>query len=228
MATKNILYFTLILTSFLFLSCDEIDESPAEVNMEILFEGDVDNNLQFSTLNLNIDEITLEANKENGETFIFTEDLNQENLSLSDGVIENLFKFNLPPAIYNKITIQISLRENQDANSLVFSGSLRSMNPMQNNLPILFEQRGRELIELKIKSTSGNSNEIVIQRGEKINAMISIDASYIFQTINPGLLIAANNLPIAGISTVLINRGNNPDIYNLVSNRINQSFSAKF
>ncbi|MGJ3235634.1 hypothetical protein [Marivirga sp.] len=211
----------------MFISCDEIDESPAEVNMKMSFDGNVDNNLQFSNLNLVIDEITVEADKENGEKFTFTENLNQENFSLSNGTTESLFKFNLPPAIYSNITVEISLRENQDDNSIVFTGSLMSRNPMQSDLPILFEQPGRELVDLKIKPKSGG-NEIVVQRGENIEALIKIEASYIFQPINPGLLIAAENIPIDGINTVLINRNNNPEIYNLISSRIKQSFSASF
>lgn len=226
MKAKYTLYLLFILLTA--ISCDEINESPAEVNMEMVFDGAVDNNLQFFNLNLIIDEVTVEADQENGEKFSFTEDLNQENIILSTGVVENLFKFNLPPAIYNNITIEISLKENQDANSIVFSGSLLSMNPIQNDIPILFEQQGGDLISLNIKPTSGSKNEIVIKRDEKIDALISIDASYIFQRINTGLLIAAEKSSVKGVSSVLINRQKNPEIYNTLSPRINQSFRARF
>lgn len=226
MKAKEILYILFILMTA--ISCDEINESPAEVNMEMAFEGEVSNNLQFSNLNLIIEEVTIVANKENGEKFSFTEDLNQGNLILSTGVVENLFKFNLPPAIYNKITIEISLKENQEANSLIFSGSLLSMNPVQDEIPIFFEQQGADLISLNIKPTSGNNNEIIIKRGEKIDAMISIDASYIFQRINTGLLIAAEKTSVKGINSVLINREKNPEIHKTLSPRVNQSFRARF
>lgn len=226
MKAKYTLYlFFILLTA---ISCDEINESPAEVNMEMAFDGAVDNNLQFSNLNLIIEEVTVKADQENGEKFSFTEDLNKENLILSTGVTENLFKFNLPPAIYNNITIEISLRENEDANSIVFSGSLLSRSPMQNDIPILFEQQGGDLISLNIKPTSGNKNEIVVKRGEKIDALISIDASYIFQRINTGLLIAAEKSSVKGVNSVLINRQKNPEIYNTLSPRVNQSFRARF
>ncbi len=223
--TNIIIFFSLIV----YISCEEINESPAEVNMNLTLNGEVDNSLQFSNLNLSLDEIKIKAEQENGEKFTFTETLNEENLILSDGVSENLFQFNLPPAIYTDISIQISFKENQDDNSLIFNGVLKNNESMRNeNIPIIFEQQGREFIELNIKSSSRNNSEIIIQRGQKLEANILIDVSNIFKTINPGLLMAAEKSTVKGVSTVLINRGNNPDIYNSISSKVKQSFTASF
>ncbi|MGM0579121.1 MAG: hypothetical protein ACQETL_00470 [Bacteroidota bacterium] len=226
---KPIHYIIFIFSLITFISCEEIDESPAEVNMEFSLSGDVDNNLEISSLDLIIDEIKIEADQENGERFTFTETLNEENLTLSNGDSENIFQFNIPPSIYTNISITFNLKENEEGKSMVFNGRLTDRNPFQNdNFPLIFEQQGREFIELSIKPSSGNSNEIVIQRGEKIDAVISIDAYYIFQSINPGLLIAAEKIPIKGVNSVLINREKNPEIYNSISPRVNQSFRARF
>ncbi len=225
-ATKFVIFIFSLLT---FISCEEIDESPAEVNMELILSGDINNNLQISSLNLMIDEIKIEAIQENGERFTFTETLSEEKLTLSNGISENIFQFNIPPSIYTNISIAFNLRENEEGKSMIFNGVLVDRTPMQNdNFPLIFEQQGREFIELSIKPFSGSSSEIFIQRGEKIDAKISIDASYIFQRINPGLLIAAEKIPVKVVNSVLINRNNNPEIYNSISPRVNQAFSARF
>lgn len=226
---KAIKYIIFIFSLITFISCEEIDESPAEVNMELSLSGDIDDNFEISSLNLIIDEIKITADKENGERFTFTETLSEDDLTVSNGESENIFQFNIPPSIYTNISISFSLKENEDGKSLVFNGMLTDRNPFQNdNIPIIFEQEGREFIDLTIKASSGNSNEIVIQRGEKIDALISIEASYIFQSINPGLLIAAEKIPVKGVNSVLINREKNSEIYNSISPRVNQSFRARF
>ncbi len=170
---------------------------------------------------LTIASLEFEGRREQGQDVFFESDLGQAIVAnLSDGTTSVPVRFDIPQGVYNRLEVVLNLGENEQA-PLVLHGRL-TKGPMQ-DYPVRFEYRFTERV--RIKGRGRQNQQIVLQADKQSLARIELQAENLFRLINMGMIMNATIVNEGGQDVILIDNTNNLPIFNMIANRLSNSFS---
>jgi hypothetical protein len=170
---------------------------------------------------LSISSIEFEGRREQGQDVFFESDLGQAIVAnLSDGTTNVPVRFDIPQGVYNHLEVVLNLGENEQA-PLVLHGRL-TKGPMQ-DYPVRFEYRFTERV--RIKGRGQQNQQIVLQADRQSVARVELQAENLFRLINMGMIMNASIVNEGGQEIILIDNTNNLPIFNMIANRLSNSFS---
>ena len=95
------------------------------------------------------------------------------------------------------------------------------------DIPVVFEYPFREEIRVRAMNKEGN-RQVVLTKDVQGKATILLDAPFMFQLFNMGMLINAGRFPFEGEETIIINSEKNTDIFSLLATRLDKSVQVIF
>lgn len=125
--------------------------------------------------------------------------------------------FNIPQGTYTEIRISLRVKDFNNAPSIILNGYY--VNTIGNTLPVYFEYENNEHIEIAAKTSSGNT-EIVLIEDKPSNAAIILNPHYWFGPVTQNMLETADTTIINSVPNIIITKDDNEDIYDLIINRI--------
>jgi hypothetical protein len=221
---------------FVLSSCvkDELTK-PAEVAFEFSMKSYLsDQSTQTKSTNNNffslskgtlvIDAIEFDGKRSAGKDYFFKSNFPKTlNASLETGITNFKVEFDIPQGIYNKIDLTFLFTET-GVPSLVLEGVFSSGSNF--TTPIRFEYTYPD--NITVRASTGSDQTIVLQKDKKSRAIVTIDASFIFRFINPGVIASASTSNVNGENIILINDKNNIPIFNQIASRINNAITVQF
>lgn len=171
-----------------------------------------------------ISKIDFEGRRQNVGDVFFTASFDPPIIiDLKEEIASRVVQFDIPQGIYERIEMVFFLGA---------PGQLPLLMTGQANLPasgqkqVRFEYQFSEPV--RVKARDKTENEIVLRKDEISNATLIINAAHLFRLVNPGLINSAQIINENDTEVILISQGANPSIFNVVANRLSQSFEVTF
>jgi len=171
-----------------------------------------------------ISKIEFEGRRKDANDVFFSADFDPPIIvDLKEGTASRSVRFDIPQGIYERIEMIFFLGA---------PGHLPLLMTGEANLPILgsklvrFEYQYSEPVRVLAQGITGN--QIVLRKDVVSHATLSVNAEHLFRLVNPGLLIAAEILNDQDEEVILIAQGMNTPIFNVIANRLSQSFEVTF
>lgn len=237
---KKILLFTLLLL-FALYSCEKDPSTfPAKVKFAFrmipsgteneLKEAEVQGNpedgnfLVIDDGTLVISSIDFEGRRQDASDVFFTADFDPPIVvDLKEETSSRPVQFDIPQGIFERIELTFHLGAAGHL-PLIMTGEANL--PIIGNTQVRFEYHYSEPVRVLAKNLTGN--QIVLRKDVESQATVFVNAEYLFRLVNPGLLIAAEIINEQGNEVILIAQGMNTPIFNVIANRLSQSFEMIF
>ena len=171
-----------------------------------------------------ISRIDFEGRRQNAEDVFFTAEFAPPIVAeLAEGITNQYVQFDIPQGIYDRMEFIFHLGA-PGYMPLVMTGEA--------NLP----QFGEKLVRFEYQypepigtiATDPEEDAIVLKKDEISTASVLIDAEKLFRLVNIGQLMSAEISNPGGIETIVINQDMNSPIFNVIANRLSQSFEVIF
>ena len=230
---KKIFLLFCIITVVASTSCEEDElKLPAEVN--IAFDmysfnlGDDAKGDPVFTVDegyLVINTIEFDGDREQGDDYFFSSTFKELlQAEMHTGKINQDVSFDIPQGEYNMIELNLILGDGVNP-ALLLKGSFQK-GPFE-NVPVLFEYSFQEEVRLRAVNKAGN-RQIILRKDAPCTATILLNAPFMFQFLNMGLIRNADYYIIAEEETIIINNQKNTDIFNLLATRLDKSLQVIF
>lgn len=219
---------------FVLFSCEE-DELTIPSRAELVFSmkpynsNDENTKLmqgfQIDEGNVVINAIIFEGQREQGEDYYFTNELEKNlEVEMHTGNSSQKISYDIPQGVYNRIDMAFGIGA-QDTVGLRLAGNFQ--HDARENVRVVFEYDFEDEIRSRAKNHQGNE-EIVLDKDKVAKINVILDASFIFKLINPGMMQYAERRQINNEEIILINNEVNTNLYGLIVSRIDNSFQVIF
>lgn len=224
------LFYTFLISSILTVSSCIKDEltKPAEVTFQFLIDNEqLDGKfMDFQSGTIVVKEIGFEGYRETGEDVFFTSDFDSAILAdLGNGTTSELIRFDIPQGIYQHINLSIEIDSTIQDPSLTLNGIYNSVRNGQ--IPVIFEFDYHEILNLNPEPGHGKA-KIVLNKDIPTTAVTLISTGFLFQIANSRMLESAEITQREGESVIVISKDVNQNIFNLIVNRLGNSFTVLF
>lgn len=171
-----------------------------------------------------VSTIEFEGRRQNASDVFFTADFDPPIVvDLETQTMSRLVQFDIPQGIYERIELIFHLGAPGHL-PLLMTGEANLPNIGQKS--VRFEYQYSEPVRVVAKSISGGN--IVLKKDVPGTATVDLDASHLFRLVNIGLLVSSEVHNQNGTDVILINQDMNSPIFNVIANRISQSFDVIF
>ncbi|MEA1886846.1 MAG: hypothetical protein U9N72_06530 [Bacteroidota bacterium] len=172
-----------------------------------------------------LSSLEFDGKREQGEDYFFTSLFDEPlQAAMHTGVASQDVSFDIPQGIYNMIELNLSLG-NEESPALWLRGKFQ-LGPFV-DIPVLFEYSFSEEIRVRAKNKEGN-RQVILKKETPATATILLDAPFMFQLFNMGLLRNVEHFIIEGEETIIINNEKNTVIFNLLATRLDKSLQVIF
>jgi hypothetical protein len=190
-----------------------VAENPEEGNFLVIDDGI-----------LVISSIDFEGRRQGASDVFFTADFDPPIVvDLKEETSSQLVQFDIPQGIFERIELTFHLGAEGHL-PLIMTGEANL--PIVGNKLVRFEYQYSEPV--RVLAQNLNENQIVLRKDVESQATVKINAQHLFRLVNPGLLIAAEILNEQNEEVILIAQGMNTPIFNVIANRLSQSFEVIF
>ncbi|MFO7852464.1 MAG: hypothetical protein ACQERS_04270 [Bacteroidota bacterium] len=216
------------------ISACEKDELklPAEVKLEFdmnffNLEGNTKAGQKFTVdeAYLILSSLEFDGKREQGEDYFFTSPFDEPvRAEMHTGLTNQNISFDVPQGIYNVIELNLALGDGEGP-ALQLRGRFQ-LGPFV-DVPVLFEYAFSEEIRVRAMNKEGN-RQVILKKDTPATATVILDAPFMFQLINMGILKNAEHFVIEGEETIVINNEKNIDIFNILATRLDKSLQVIF
>lgn len=215
---------TILVFSFL-TSCGKWKKTTtAEFRLEINKSSTLQY-LSFSSGHFLLNELRIEGERKQGKSIGFMHSANGAKADFSTGAFNPSIMVDMPQGTYSSIELEIENKEGVGEPSILLIGTY--INSMNNPVPVRFEFNSVETFEAVAEADDGGK-EIVLIEGIPANAKIQFDLNYWFGTVTQNMLENAAHTNVMGVPAIVISTTSNEDIYDIVSERIDNATEAVF
>lgn len=225
---KHLLTIFALYSMIIFGSCGRKWKEPSPVGYSSIIKSNQAGSLiNVTSGQLMLEEFDVEGNRSQGQNFIQLEKKFETGWPLALAISGSAtgVSFDIPQGTYSEIRIRLRIKEFSSSTSATLFGTY--INLVGDTLPVIFEFRDNETIEMRAKTISG-SNEIVLVADNNSSATIIIDPHYWFSTITQTMLESADTTLINSIPGIMITESDNSDIYDLIIDRIKNGNDVVF
>lgn len=172
-----------------------------------------------------LSDFEFDGQREEGEDYFFTRHFDEPLYAeMHTGLTNRDISFDIPQGVYSKIDLNM-IAGNETTPALSLRGRFQR-GPLE-DVPVLFEYSFREEIRVRGMNKEGN-RQVVLRKDVPGTATVLLDAPFMFQFLNMGLLRNAELYMFEGEETIIINSEKNTDIFNLVATRLDKSIQVIF
>lgn len=219
-------YIPVILFSlFIIVSCGKNWKKTTVSSFQFdMTKGYGSNNLQFNAGYMIIRKIKFTGDRKQGDDVDFSSDIYAQT-DFATGNISAPVQYDIPQGTYKTIDLEIEIYDENSVPSIQLNGNY--INSVPDTIPVLFQFFSGETFKMQGKTQSGSS-EIVLIEGTSSTAQITYDPVYWFSTVTKNMLDNATLTNISGVPTIVISNDENENIFDYVSDRIDESNKAIF
>jgi hypothetical protein len=171
-----------------------------------------------------ISSIDFEGRRQDASDVFFTADFDPPIVvNLKEETSSRLVQFDIPQGIFERIEFTFHLGAAGHI-PLIMNGEANL--PILGNKIVRFEYQYSEAVKVLAQNLTGN--RIVLRKDVESQATVFVNSEYLFRLINPGMLITAEIINEQGNELILIAQGMNTPIFNVIANRLSQSFEVIF
>lgn len=182
------------------------------------------NNMQFNAGYMILRKIKFTGDRKQGDDVDFSNDIYTQT-DFSTGNISAAVKYDIPQGTYTSIDLEIEVHDEGSVPSIQLNGNY--INSVTDTISVLFQFFSGETFKIQGKTQSGSS-QIVLIEGTSSTAQITYDPVYWFGTVTKNMLDNAELTNISGVPTIVISNDENENIFDYVSDRIDESNKAIF
>lgn len=226
-------YIKLIIALFVVLaaSCnkDKKWKLPTEVKfkMDINRSSCVGGNLTFTGGNIVIQSFSFDGQRDEGDDVYFMNDYpGGLNVNFDPNNPVSAWDFDIPQGTYHKVTVSFQTYGDLDDDRIVLTGTYYNTSDLV-TYPVRLEFEVDEFYSVVAASSSG-SNTIVLDKDVPASASIKLNPVYWFQLVTPNDMDNATLTPVNSVPTIVISDSENTDIFDLVSDRIDEATQTTF
>lgn len=216
---SKLAFLTVAVVAFLFPSCGKKWKEPVTTLFSFRLEEVPENSqLLFYQSSLTLEKLEIEGNRKQGEEHIFLERTTAAGLYYFSLTSESsTISMDIPQGTYSEIKTRVFLNSDSDG-SIQLNGAY--INTLGDTTPIIFTYDPETVLELRA-SASGQSS-INLVEDNIYHGRIFFNVAYLFdavpnQDLEDAYLTMVNNIP-----TIEIDEDNNSDIYDILSQRMDQ------
>ncbi len=171
-----------------------------------------------------ISKIDFEGRRQNVKDVFFTANFDPPIvIDLKEETASRQVQFDIPQGVYERIEMVFYLGA---PGYLPFSMTGQANHPAFGGRLLRFEYPYSEPVRVRAKGQTGS--EVVLRKDVVSQATLLVDAGFLFRLVNTGLLVSAETLNEGGREVILIAREKNTPIFNVIANRLSQSFEVIF
>jgi len=205
----------------LIFSCNKWKE-PTEVDFYVDIDKTptVNNQLAFTGGEIIVEYFDFDADRDKGEDVIFSKEFSTGLIipfNINQPVAE--LDFVIPQGIYKRIDISFKTFDDNSDNCILILGDYTYLDG--SIIPFRFEFTDSE--EFSIRAENDDGGEIVLDKDRLSPAKILLNPSHWFQVLSVNDFQNATLTTVDGVSTIVINKNENDNIYDLVINRLDES-----
>lgn len=182
------------------------------------------NNLQFNTGYMILRKIKFTGDRKQGDDVDFSNDIYVQT-DFATGNISAPVKYDIPQGTYKTIDLEVEVHDEGSVPSIQLNGTY--INSVPDTIPVLFQFFSGETFKMQGTTQSG-SNEIILIEGTPATTQITFNPVYWFGTVTKSMLDSATLTNISSVPTIVISNNDNQNIFNFVSDRIDESNKAIF
>lgn len=202
---------------------------PADVQMkmDIHRTAMLGGNLAFTGGYVKIENFTFTGDRQEAEDVSFTKNY-PGGLHINFDPVNPVsqWNFEIPQGTYNKITISFDTYGEAGDDHLVLNGTYKNSMDL-NTYPVRVEIEAEEFYSVMAKSASGG-NQVILDKNIKKNGTIKLNPVYWFQLVSVNDMDNATLVNVNSVPTILISDSDNTDIFDLVSDRIDDATEITF
>ncbi len=171
-----------------------------------------------------VSTIEFEGRRQDASDVFFTADFDPPVVvDLETETMNRLVQFDIPQGIYERIELIFHLGAPGHL-PLVMTGEANL--PIFGQKPVRFEYQYGEPVRVVAQSSTGGN--IVLKKDVPGTATVDVNANHLFRLVNVGLLVSSELHNENGGEIILINQDMNSPIFNVIANRLSQSFEVIF
>lgn len=171
-----------------------------------------------------VSTIEFEGRRQNASDVFFTADFDPPIVvDLETQTLSRLVQFDIPQGIFERIELIFHLGAPGHL-PLLMTGEANL--PIFGQKPVRFEYQYSEPVRVVAQNSSGGN--IVLKKDVPSTAEVNVNASNLFRLVNIGLLVSSEIHNQNGTDIILINQDMNSPIFNVIANRLSQSFEVIF
>lgn len=169
--------------------------------------------------------LEFDGEREQGEDYFFTSNFDEAlQAEMHTGNTSRQVSFDVPQGIYSRI--ELSLRVGTESSPAIMLRGRFRKGPLEDT-PVVFEYPFREEIRVRAMNREGN-RQVVLTKDVPGKATILLDAPFMFQLFNMGMLMNADRFQFEGEETIIINSEKNTDIFSVLATRLDKSVQVIF
>lgn len=230
---KKTLFLSCIICIAVSTACEKNElKLPAEVQLAFdmntfALEENSKSGQQFSIdeAYLVLGSLEFDGEREQGEDYFFTSNFDEPlQAEMHTGNSSRTVSFDIPQGVYNRIELNLSVGT-KSSHAIMLRGSFHK-GPLE-DVPVVFEYPFMEEIRVRAMNREGN-RQVVLTKDVPGKATILLDAPFMFQLLNMGMLINAQQFSFEGEETIIINSEKNTDIFSVLATRLDKSVQVIF
>jgi len=230
---KNTLFLSCIICIAVSSACEKNElKLPAEVQLAFDMNTFTMSENSKAGQQFSIDEAYLvlgalefDGEREQGEDYFFTSKFDEAlQAEMHTGNASRQVSFDVPQGVYRRI--ELSLSVGTDSSPAIMLRGKFHKGPLE-DIPVVFEYPYREEIRVRAMNREGN-RQVVLKKDEPGKATILLDAPFMFQLFNMGMLINAERFVNEGEETIIINSNKNTEIFSVLATRLDKSVQVIF
>jgi len=205
--------------TFTLIGCGRKWKQPSDVkfNSDIEVSSGLGGKLLFSSGFITIKDFRFDGDRERGDDVRFDYEYSSGlNVPLDLSATVSELEFNIPQGVYKRVDIDFSVN---DSLGIAVNGVYEYSGG--GTIPFKFQFSDSQNFE--IRAENDNGGDIVLDKDVASRVKILLDPAYWFELISIVDLDAASTVSILGISTLLISEDVNSDIYDDVTDRVDES-----
>lgn len=198
-----------------------------QIKMDINRSSMLGGNLAFNGGYAKIESLTFNGDRQESDDVTFTKTYSgglQVPFDANNSVSE--WDFDIPQGTYNNITISFHTYGEAGDDHIVLTGTYKNSIDL-NTYPVRLEIKVEEFYNTLAKSSSGN-NQIILDKNIQKEGLIKLNPVYWFQLVSVNDMDNATLINVNSVPTILINDSDNTDIFDLLSDRIDDATEITF
>lgn len=216
----------IVLAGIFLISCGKWKQ-PTDVKfyMDIDKSSAINNQLTFTGGEIVIEYFEFDGDREKGDDVFFGKDFADGLTIPFDETLEiEGLDFVIPQGIYKRLDIRFKTSDDVTETTLVLNGNYSYSGG--GTIPVRFEIEDTQSFEARAESEDGG--DIILDKDVQSPAKIILDPSYWFEPVPVSSFESADIVDFDGVNTLLINKDENSEIYNLVFDRVDESHMILF
>ena len=223
------LYIAIFTAFVLVVSCKKNQlKKPTEVSVYMDINRDVndDASLVFTSGFLILEEFEMEGTRQEGAPVKMKREYpTGYRVDFTNSMPVNDLILDIPQGNYTELEISFDTYKEDGMVNLYVMGVYT--NGASLSYPVVYEFKDKEKWKIKSESDS-NGDLIVLDKNKPADSFIELDPQYWFDTVSSSQWDAADLTLVEGVETILVNEDVNSTIYNIVTDRIDETSMATF